>query len=219
MHHIQKKIIYTLVRNETARFADIRPRNIDGNIFTYHLKQLITAKLVTKTDGGSYKLTQKGKLTGINIQLDTKDELEQAHSVLFLAAQNSKGEWLLRKRLVHPAYGKIGFLHCEPDAKESVLKTAERIFLERTNLAAKFTVRGGGYIVLSRNKELESFTHFTILHAINVEGIPESPGDSGENFWHNGDLDSPSLFPNMPQLLNLLQNSNNLFFTEFHQEI
>jgi hypothetical protein len=200
MHHIQKKIIYALTRKETARFAELRPKNLDSNIFTYHLKQLIAAKLIAKTASGNYKLTQNGKLTGINIKLDAKDELAQAHSVVFLAAQNASGEWLLRERLVHPAYGKVGFLHCEPNANESVIDTAEKSFKERISL-------------------LESFTAFTMLYAKNVSGAPKSPGDSGKNFWHSGDLKDPDLFPNMSELLNLLQDSDSLFFTEIHHEI
>jgi hypothetical protein len=219
MHHIQKKIIYALTRKETARFAELRPKNLDSNIFTYHLKQLIAAKLIAKTASGNYKLTQNGKLTGINIKLDAKDELAQAHSVVFLAAQNASGEWLLRERLVHPAYGKVGFLHCEPNANESVIDTAEKSFKERTGLDAKFEVRGGGYISLFREEELESFTAFTMLYAKNVSGAPKSPGDSGKNFWHSGDLKDPDLFPNMSELLNLLQDSDSLFFTEIHHEI
>jgi predicted transcriptional regulator len=219
MHHIQKKIVHTLTRKESARFAALRPKNLDGNIFTYHLKQLIAAKLVAKTEDGDYRLTQKGKLAGINIQLDFKDELEQAHSVLFLAAQNSKGEWLLRKRMVHPAYGKVGFLHCEPTANQSIFDTAEEVFEERTGLSAKFIVRGGGYVVLHREKELESFTHFTILQAKNVKGMPSSPGDSGQNFWHDGNLDDSDLFANMPKLIGLLQKSQELFFAEIREEI
>jgi hypothetical protein len=219
MHHIQKRIIFNLTRKESARFAELRPKNMDGNIFTYHLKQLIAAKLVTKTINGDYKLSQKGKLAGINIQLDSTDELEQAHSVLFLAAQNKNGEWLLRKRLVHPAYGKVGFLHCEPNAHENILETASRIFHERTGLSAKFNVRGGGYVALHRKKELESFTHFTMLYATNVKGEPSSPGDSGQNFWHSGDLADQNLFSNMPELLEQLRDSKNLFFKEIRQEI
>jgi predicted transcriptional regulator len=219
MHHIQKKIIHTLTRKETARFAELRPKNLDGNIFTYHLKQLMAAKLVSKTENGDYILTQKGKLAGINIQLGSMEELEQAHSVLFLAARNSKNEWMLRKRSVHPAYGKVGFLHCEPNASESIFDTAASVFKERTSLDASFSVRGGGYAKLFRADQLESFTHFTLLCADNVEGEPESPGDSGVNFWHSGDLTDPELFPNMPELINLLQNSSDLFFTEINQEL
>jgi hypothetical protein len=221
MHHIQKKIILTLTRKENARFAELRPKEIDGNIFTYHLKQLIADKLVQKTEDGNYKLTQKGKLSGINIQLSSKDELEQAHSVLFLAVQNSSGKWLLRKRLVHPAFGRIGFLHCEPTANENILTTAKRMLKERANLDGTFIVKGSGYIKLFRDGELESFTQFTMLYAKNATGKISSPGDSGQNFWYNGNFneDEQEFFTNMPELMKSLQNSKGLFFKEINQEV
>jgi hypothetical protein len=221
MHHIQKKIIFTLTRKETARFAELKPKDVDGNIFTYHLKQLVAAKLINKTENGGYKLTQKGKLAGINIQLDAKDELEQAHSVLFLAVQNAKGEWLLRKRLVHPAYGKIGFLHCEPNAYEDILITAKRMLKERTTLDGNFEVRGCGFVKLLRSGELESFTQFTLLYAKNAEGELASVGDSGQNFWYGGKFskNENDLFPNMPELMNELKVHKGLFFKEISQKL
>jgi hypothetical protein len=221
MHHLQKKIVLGLTRKENAHFAELRPKEVDGNIFTYHLKQLIADKLVEKNDDGCYSLTQKGKLAGINIQLSHKDELEQAHSVLFLAVKNKSGEWMLRKRLVHPAFGRVGFLHTEPSAHEDIAKTAKRALKEKANLNGSFEVRGGGYIRLLKKGELESFTHFTLLLAKDVTGNLASPGDSGENFWHQGSLDTTelNLFPNMSKLMDLLTKDDKLFFTEIKHEI
>jgi DNA-binding HxlR family transcriptional regulator len=53
-HHIQKQIIADLVECETARFADLKPANLDSNMFTYHLQSLIKQKLITKNDAGKY---------------------------------------------------------------------------------------------------------------------------------------------------------------------
>ncbi len=212
MHHIQKDIVLKLAHKENARFADLKPANLDSNTFTYHLKQLMGTKLVIKSDEGRYSLSQKGKLAGINIRLDAKSELEQAHSVLYLAARNPEGKWLLRKRLVHPAYGKIGFLHGEPNANETIYETAAKLFKTRTGLDGDFKVRGGGYITLMRDDELESFSHFTLLYAENVEGELSSPGESGQNLWYGGDFKDPEMFPNMSKLIELVEEPAQLFF-------
>jgi len=212
MHHLQKNILLKLAHLETARFADLKPKDLDSNIFTYHLKQLIASKLVEKLDGGDYCITQKGKLAVINVRLDAKSELEQAHPVLYLTAQNDKGEWLLRKRLVHPAYGKIGFLHIEPSATEDIFATARRMFKERTNLDADFRVRGSGFLTILRNDELESYTQFTLLQADATKGNLGSPGESGQNIWYGGDFREPEMFPNMPQIMEALSASDGIFF-------
>jgi hypothetical protein len=155
------------------------------------------------------------------VQLSNKGELEQAHCVLFLAAQNSKGEWLLRKRLVHPAFGKAGFLHCEPMAGEDILVSAKRSLKRRANLTGEFAVRGSGFIKLFRNNELESFTQFTLLYAKDVQGDLASPGDSGHNFWYCGKFNDNNVdfFSNMSILMQKLQKSNDLFYVEISQEV
>ena len=212
MHHLQKTILLKLAHLETARFADLKPKGLDSNVFTYHLKQLINSKLVEKQSGGDYCITQKGKLAVINVRLDSKSELEQAHPVLYLTAQNDKGEWLLRKRLVHPAYGKIGFLHIEPNAHEDIFVTARRMFKQRTGLDAEFRVRGSGFLKILRNDELESYTQFTLLQADSFDGVLNSPGESGHNIWYSGNFKEPEMFPNMPEIMNTLMSSDKIFF-------
>lgn len=219
MHHIQKDILLKLAHSESARFADLKSTGLDSNVFTYHLKQLVTDKLVSKNPDGTYCLTQKGKLAVINVRLDKKSELEQAHPVLYMTGRNSSGEWLLRKRLVHPAYGKIGFMHTEALAGENILETGSRVFTERCGLRADFKVRGNGYLTLWRDDELESFTQFTLLYAGNIEGEAQNFNESGENIWYSGEFNEPEMFPNMPDLISLLEKSENIFFADLSHKI
>lgn len=219
MHHIQKDIILKLAHKQQARFADLKPPHLDSNVFTYHLKQLVAAKLIAKTDDNCYHLTQKGKLAGINIRLDAKAELEQAHSVIYLAMRNPKGQWLLRRRLVHPAYGKVGFMHGEPSASETIHESANKLLMLRAGLEADFKVRGSGYLTLFRGDDLESFSHFTLLYADVPEMELTSPGESGQNIWYSGDFTEPEMFPNMPKLISLIDKSDDIFFASLTDKI
>lgn len=219
MHHIQKDILLKLAHAQSARFADLKPAGLDSNIFTYHLKQLIAEKLVAKTDAGDYCLTQKGKLAVINVRLDKKAELEQAHCVLYMTGKNANGDWLLRERLVHPAYGKVGFMHAEPVAGEPIEQTAQRVFKDRSGLDGDFYVRGSGYLTLMRGDELESYTQFTLLCSDNISGDVQDLNPSGRNFWHAGNFSGPEMFPNMPELIKLLTNSKDIFFAELNHQI
>lgn len=218
MHRIQKDILNKLIRSPAARYAQLRPKELDGNIFTYHLQQLIAAKLVKKSDDGSYALTQKGKLAGININLSAQDNLHQSHSVLLLAAKKNDS-WLLRKRTVHPAYGKIGFIHFEPVPMEPIVETARRGFQLRSGLKANFKVRGGGYITLIKDGELESFVHFTLLYADKVSGQLIPGSDTGENLWYEGDFSDASMIPSMSDLVRLIESQQQPFFTELSYEV
>lgn len=219
MHHIQKDILEKLVKTPSARFSELRPKELDGNIFTYHLRQLIAERYVSKNEDGSYYLTHKGKLAGINIQLSAMDSLKQAHSVLFMAAINDKGEWLLRKRLVQPAYGQAGFIHYEPTAGEPIETTAKKALKIRSGLEADFNVKGTGYISLTSNAELESYIHFTLLVAENVKGHMIQGSPTGENFWYTGDFTEDYMIPSMKDLVSHVLHSTGIFFADLSYEL
>lgn len=213
-HHIQKHILDHLITVPQARYADLKPADMDGNVFGYHLHQLIKQGYVKKLDVGTYRLTAQGKAAGINNKLSQKDLFKQAHSILLLAVRDHDGQWLLRKRLVHPMYGRSGFLHAEPVATEKVSETAAKCLLARTGLKADFQPIGSGYISIFQDDEIESFAHFTLLTATIDHADPTPSDRSGENFWHDGSrFDTDDYVPSMPFLAKLAQN-NKTFFVE-----
>lgn len=213
-HHLQKDILIKLVVCESARFAELKPKNIDGNLFTYHLQQLIRQKYVKKNDDGSYCLTAQGKALGINSQLSPKEYLEQAHSILLLAVRRDDS-WLLRRRLAQPMFGRYGFVHGEPLASESAPETAAKILTLKTGLSATFTPRGSGYIRIFLDDALESFTSFTLLEAHDLKGTLKSKVGNGENSWLTSpDFTGEDMVPSMASLVDALEASENNFYVE-----
>jgi len=213
-HHLQKDILIKLVVCESARFAELKPKNIDGNLFTYHLQQLIRQKYVKKNDDGSYCLTPQGKALGINSQLSPKEYLEQAHDILLLAVKKDN-TWLLRRRLAQPMFGRYGFVHGEPIASESVTETATKILQQKTGLKAVFTPRGTGYVRIFLDNELESFTSFTLLEAKEITGKLLPKVGNGENAWlKNPDFSGDDMVPSMASLAAQLESNDPLFFSE-----
>lgn len=205
-HHIQREILYKLVLSDTARFAELRPKELDSNVFTYHLKQLIKEKLVSKTEAGLYSLTPLGRVAGINITLSKKELLEQAHSVLLMVLRTDKEGWLLRRRLAQPMYGKVGFTHSEPVAADDALHTARNDFQERTGLLCDFKPAGFGYVRLFDDKDLESFVHFNLFFADAYQGTLQARTRNGENFWvKQPDFTAPDMIPSMSDLVKLLE--------------
>jgi len=218
-HHLQKEILHSLVVSPSARFADLRPKNIDGNLFTYHLQQLIKQGYVAKGDDGSYSLTPQGKSAGVNVKLTAKALLEQAHPILLLAVRDKDGTWLLRRRLAHPTYGKIGFIHGEPQADTSITDTARVIFERRTGLTADFAPAGSGYIRIFEGNALESFVSFTVLTSqIQHQEILERD-ETGENIWFGGDdFGSQDMLVSMADLVSQLNSSTGHFFVDLRYE-
>lgn len=213
-HHIQKKIVYYLITHSYARFSDLKPKNMDSNIFTYHLKQLMTRGLVSKNNDGIYTLTPLGKVAGINVTLNRDELLLQAHTVLFLALHSKEHGWLMRKRLVEPMFHKAGFPHCEPVATKDIKVTASEIFKEKTGLDTTFTPKGSGYIRLFHGTELESYVHFTFMYADNFSGELITQTPHGENYWYRGDFNSKEFIPSMKDIVDIFNTTNGYFFID-----
>ena len=213
-HHIQKKIVYHLITHSQARFSELKPKNMDSNVFTYHLKQLITHGLVSKDPNGMYILTPLGKVAGINVTLNKNELLIQAHSVLFLALHTEENGWLMRKRLVEPMYGRSGFPHCEPLATEDIEETASKIFKEKTGLDADFIPKGSGYIRLFLGKELESYVHFTFMYANSYSGEPVTTTPHGENYWYQGSFTEEDFIASMKDIIKAHQDNQDYFFLD-----
>lgn len=207
-HHIQRKILRQLVLGRD-RFSELQPNGVDSNLYNYHLHQLISRNYVEKTSVNRYRLTELGKAEGINSGLSEHERLTQAHPILLLHVRDTDGKYLLRKRTVYPAYGKVGFIHCEPIADESLEETASKIFLDRTGLKGNFKAAGGGFIRIFSQNELESFTNFTLLTAvISPSELLKHGDESGKNFWSSTDTPDFSSADMLPSMVDLVAKCN-----------
>lgn len=214
-HHLQRQMLHTLIKYDTARFADLRPKTVDSNAATYHLQQLVKQGLIEKNDG-HYRVTAQGKIAGATVTLTKSEQLAQAHTVFFIAAQNDDGDWLLRKRLFHPMLHKSGFVHGEPIAGTPITDTVRTIFTEKTGLTSSTIVpRGSGYITLRDELgQPESFIHFTLFYAENISGELIEECGNGENYWHSGSFTGDDLIPSMQTLIRKLTASDEHFYIE-----
>lgn len=198
------------------RFSELNPSGIDSNLYNYHLHQLISMHYVEKTEGNRYHLTETGKAEGVNWGMSLEQRLASAHSILLLYVQDKEGHLLLRKRTVHPMFGKIGFLHGEPTATESLETSAAVALKKRTGLQADFHVAGSGFIRILDGEHIESFVSFTMLCAVmDSRELLISSSETGENFWtdkSNPDLSHPDMLPSMTDLAKLCSSHSNSHF-------
>jgi hypothetical protein len=209
LHHIQKNILDTLATSELSRYSDIKPLDMDGNIFTYHLKQLITDKQVTKNEDGTYALSPKGKDYIVHRY---ENPLLQAHSI-FLIAIKRGDEWLMRERLVQPLLGMSGFIHGEPIADEPLLETATHRLRSKTGIDTQLSVHSSGLIRISRDNTIESFSHAIILTSQTAEDISIAHDETGRNYWLPGsDLENANILPSCVTIIESLDSNDSTPF-------
>jgi len=215
-HHIQNEILYRLSFDESLRFSELKPAELENKLFDYHLKQLIKDGLVHKSEDGSYSLTPDGKRMGVTVFDDQLSKAKMPRSVLFLVIRRkSDNAWLLYKRSTHPLKDLSGFMHLMAEADKTLNESAHDQVKARTGLDCNFTSLGGGFFKTFRDEKLESFTNFSLLVCEDAKGELTPNDDRAEYFWATDpDFAAPDMLPNMVTLVKHYQAGKPFFIEE-----
>lgn len=171
-HHIQRHIVSVLMYQKVARFRDMRPKNVDTNLYSYHLKLLIKNNYVQKTDSG-YVLGKNGILYVDRVSTSTLKVRTQPKIIVMLVVQNSEGDLLLyhreRQPFAHQWTLPYGKLHLDD---ETLLAAAHREAREKLH-HDNDTIRHSGdcYIRIKDGKEtiMSTLAHVFRMEADELE--------------------------------------------------
>lgn len=108
-HHIQQHILDILRRSEYVRFRDMRPPGVDSNLYSYHLKQLMAHKFVTKTEHG-YSLSVRGVAYIDKVSPGTQKLRQQSKIMVMVLIMDERGEVLVRRKTSQPMINKLTFV-------------------------------------------------------------------------------------------------------------
>jgi ADP-ribose pyrophosphatase YjhB (NUDIX family) len=166
-HHIQKHIISVLMHQKFARFRDLRPKNVDTNLYSYHLKKLQKRKFVEKTVDG-YSLDKNGILYVDRVSTSTLTVRTQPKIIVMLVIQNSEGDLLLFRRIRQPYTGQwtlpYGKLHIEDETLEA---GASREAYEKLGVELSAAVHAGDCYIRIRDGDGVVMT--TLAHIFRFE--------------------------------------------------
>lgn len=167
-----------------ARYSDLKPSQLDNDLYNYHLQHLVEKKFLEKKDQ-LYYLTEKGKSISTNIDDQTK-AISQNYKVSVYLCPVIDRQVLLHRRLKHPQYGYIGLTSGKIRYGENLLDTAEREFFEETGLKADFKIIGNLRQIRKNDQgEVIEDGVFYICYTDQVEGQLKVRGREGEYFWHD----------------------------------
>lgn len=184
---IRSKIQRTILSNckfwqAGARYSQMRPGDLDNDLFNYHLQQLVKRGYLIRGKD-LYKLTEKGKSIATNIDDQTGD-LSLNYKVSVYLCPVIDGKVLLHRRLKHPQYGYAGLVSGKIAYGENILKTAEREFTEETNLKAKFKIIGNLRQIRKNVKgNVIEDGIFYVCFTDEIEGKLNEKHKEGEYFW------------------------------------
>ena len=204
-HHIQRAIVYKLAFSEGLRFSQLKPDTLENKAFDYHLKKVIRAGYVAKSDTGRYQLTAEGQLMW-RMSQQKPAQADRAYSTLLLAVQRpDDGAWLLYRRRTHPMIGLAGFMHAKPSPDADSTEVAKQTLYDQTGLTGEFVVHAHGYFRVFRGGVVEGFTHFTLLRGTDIQGELHQNSELAEYYWDTDpDFSAPDMLPNTQILHKML---------------
>lgn len=216
-HHIQRHIVRYLSAHEYARFRDMRPAQVDTNLYSYHLKLLQKNDFVAKSSEG-YTLSVNGLAYVDRVHTEQMGAQTQPKVITMLLIQQGYGKVLLQRRSTQPYINTwtlpCGKIHIDDP---TVCHAALRESREKLHYIPAQPIRhvGDCYIRVRSAGEILSTTLAHICR-YETDDIPETD----ELKWVEPlDLPTLRLAPAVEQIVTRAFFGDTFFFEEFVQEL
>lgn len=221
MHPIRRHIIHHLMINSCLKYSKLKPADIEGNVFMYHLKQLIKEELIQKRADGYYEFTSDGRLFADSLSLKTYRPRIQPKIVTLVICQNQDGQYLLYKRKREPFINLIGFPYGKIHLGETILDAATRELQEKTGISADLKHQGDVYLTVYQDNNLISHMLAHVFLGQNPNGQLRGQSEIGKCFWEKiKDPKDAKFMSGFLDLYELFRNpKTGLIFQEFIYKI
>ena len=217
-HHIQLSILRQMLKNDQARYSDLKPKGVESNLFMYHLKQLIREGLVEKQDK-VYLLTRVGKRFADRATLETMKIRVQPKIVCVLCVHRADGKWLVMRRKHQPFIDYTGFPSGKMHFGETLQQAADRELTDKAGLV-DVPLRLRGNIVMRFTENGEIVNHIISYIFTGEVGPNIDAGIDSEyfktSFGDKAELFTERAFKGHQEIFELLEaKSDGLFMQEF----
>ncbi|HEV2413066.1 MAG TPA: hypothetical protein VGS28_04680 [Candidatus Saccharimonadales bacterium] len=141
LNHIQRSILHHLYINDSSVYSDLKPKELTGNSFNYHLRHVTEQNLVEKI-GDKYRLTAKGRLLVDSVSLENMKLKLRPTSGMSVMLHSGQHGILLYESKRAPLRGFTGFPFGKLRLGDSLEGTFERILNKRNiNLETVLNVK------------------------------------------------------------------------------
>lgn len=216
-HPIQRDILRRLAVAESLRFSQLKPKNLEANVFMYHVHQLIKNGCIEK-EAGVYRLGLNGLRYAHSVNNGNFMPDREPKVIAVIVLQNDNGELLLVHRHKQPYINDYMFISGRQYFGESPEEHAERELAEKTGLR-DIALRHRGMI----NNRVHTTGDEVVTHVVGYvySGLYNGPVPPDTEYWsfswqtpeqlQNGSL---SLLPGTAELYASLQaHPIDLFFS------
>jgi 8-oxo-dGTP pyrophosphatase MutT (NUDIX family) len=165
---IQLHILRELTAHATRRYSQLRPKDVEGNLFAYHLKGLIGEGLIEKADA-QYRLSAKGLQTAGVLSLSTGQVRRQPKILNAIVCRNEAGEYLMSNWHRQPNIGLLSFPHGMMHYGEAHIAMAQTELAEKAGLSGGLLYRGHVYVRGERDGTLDRHMLVHIFEATQLK--------------------------------------------------
>jgi len=205
---IQYHILLELTQHARRRYSQLRPADVEGNLFMYHLNGLMKENLVEKTDH-AYRLSAKGLQFAGTLSLKTGKTRQQPKILTAIIAKNREGHYLFSRWHRQPNIDLVSFPHGMLHYGEKLADMAARELAEKAGLQAALMHRGEVYIRGVHGKVIDRHMLVHLFEAQQVEPEPQGRQrpEVSEPFWAPLDSLQPGQFvPGFYEIAALVQD-------------
>lgn len=216
MSWIQYHILLELTRHATRRYSQLKPRDVEGNLFMYHLKGLVKEGLVEKADT-AYQLSVKGVRFAGTLSLETGKARLQPKILTAVVCKNSRDEYLFVKWHRQPNIDQISFPHGMVHFGTSVYDMARLELAEKAGLVGDISHRGEVYVRGMRGETADRHMLVHVFEATNMRPGREDElrPEVCEPFWARLEtLTADSFVPGFYEIVQLVIGQNGCPFFE-----
>lgn len=214
MHWIQRHILRQLSSSDGSRYSELRPKDVEGNLFMYHLNQMMKGGLVDK-QAAKYALTEKGKAIVAQMSM-RKGAPIAVPNILVIVVYRQDDQQVLYRWTRQPYRGSISFPFGRLHTGWTVLGMAASQLHFKTGLSATdFKLLGNVSVQIMKGEDLKQHYLAHIVEAMGPGGEMEQDDLTGEAFW--GDIDrvrDTEIMPGFREIWELTKSTKPLFFKE-----
>lgn len=213
---IQNHILLELALHQTRRYSELRPRDVEGNLFMYHLKGLIREGLIIKEDQ-AYTLSDQGLRFIGTYSLKIRRTRQQPKILTTVVARNDQNDFLFTKWGRQPNIGQISFPHGMMHYGQEVKSMAAHELAEKAGLEATLNYIGDVYV---RGMRADIVDRHMLVHVFEAKDIHEGSHEFMQpevykSFWSKlEDLDRAKFVPGFYEIAKIAQNHKNIPFFE-----
>ena len=188
MHWIARNILKQLAFADEIRYAELKPDNVEGNLFQYYSRGLEKDGLIRRGSEG-YSLTNAGRLFVADLsQSKLMTRCHQPRVMVAVVARNEAGQWLFFRWRRHPYRDLVSLPMGRQTAGRPASQVAAEQLLHKAGYSGDLRFLGIAQVVMDEQTNrgiVGESDHFIVqvFEATKLVGEYGSDGLTGLSFW------------------------------------